>query len=808
MPAWTPADLLPGLYVLLLGAGLSWALRRWFDPIPAAAWGAFALLLALLLGPELVGGRILLPLDNLRGAPPFQHLRPTEPHGNFLQGDLVQLVAPSLVRVRARLAAGEWPLRNELAGAGMPLLADPQAQAVQPLVALGLPFPVPRAAAVVAALRLLLALTATYLLLARQGLGPGPALFGAVAWGLGGFVQLWLGWPLATAGALLPLLLYALVRLDQRGARRDLLLAAGSVAALLLSGHPETTAYVLAVAAAFLGARLLARSRGRGRLAAAAGLAFVAGGALAAPALLPTALYLPQTLRSHRLSGEAADLARDRGVAPWLERAEQRLVPVVTPDAYGNSRYLYYWGESNSNEDASAFCGTVTLLLAGLALLGRRRLPQERLMLALLLAATAALVPLPAVGGWLAERGGWAASPHGLHRLLLVVGFAVVYLAACALSRWPGRLPPWLALAAGGALAVLVWWGYRSHPYPDNPLLIAEFRRQWMLRQLLALAAAAGLLSLAPGGSGAAPWRRRLGIALPALLAAVTAGELLLAHGPANPAMPPRLAHPTPGSVAFLAATARPGERMAALGDVLRPNLASLYGLADVRVYNPVEPYAYHLLTMPLAARPRGESPRFVPAEHPLYDLLAVRWLMTAPDADLGPPLRLRYAGADARVWERPPPLPLLQLPPRAEAPGGELALAAWEHRDFRRTALAPPAHLPGGAWAAAAAASLTEPSIAPDRLSARAQIVEPRLLTTALQQDGGWRVVADGVPRPTFTANGPLVAAWLPAGASRLELLYRPAGFLTGCLAAALAIALLLTGLPRPPRYNARHGR
>ena len=34
VPGWSPADLLPGLYVILLVAGLAAALRRWYDPVP------------------------------------------------------------------------------------------------------------------------------------------------------------------------------------------------------------------------------------------------------------------------------------------------------------------------------------------------------------------------------------------------------------------------------------------------------------------------------------------------------------------------------------------------------------------------------------------------------------------------------------------------------------------------------------------------------------------------------------------------------------------------------------------------------
>src|SRR5688572_26173511 len=85
--AWSPVDLLPGLWLGLLAGFLAAALRRWYDPVPARVLLAFAAVLLILLGPVLFGGQLLLPLDGLRGQVPFRSLPPTEPHGNVLQGD-------------------------------------------------------------------------------------------------------------------------------------------------------------------------------------------------------------------------------------------------------------------------------------------------------------------------------------------------------------------------------------------------------------------------------------------------------------------------------------------------------------------------------------------------------------------------------------------------------------------------------------------------------------------------------------------------------------------------------------------------
>lgn len=448
MPAiveWSPVDLLPGLWVGLLGACLAVALRRWLDPVPWRGLAVFAAVLLILFGPVLFGGKVLLPLDGLRGEVPFQRLPPTEPHGNFLQGDLIQLVTPSLAAVRAAWGEGRWPLWNPRVGPGMPLLADPQAQAFQPLALLGAPLPLIQAAGVTAALRVLVALVFTFLWLRRQGLSMAPALAGSLAYGLGGFLLLWLGWPIANTAALQPLVLYGVARCDEPGGRRDGLLLAIGVLALLLGGHPETILYALALVLLFLLDKVRRRPRvSRKPLLVRTGTAFLIAGAVAAPVLLPTLEYLPKTMRAAR--GVARAGAED--LAPsWL--------PLVAPNAYGNSRFVEYWGLSNTNEDASGFVGTATLLAALLSLGARRRFPQEGLAWGIAALCLLLIAPMP-----------WGPA-LGSRRLLLPLSLCLVYLGACTLERFRlGEVRRWPLLIAAVGLGLVIAWGYLATPIP------------------------------------------------------------------------------------------------------------------------------------------------------------------------------------------------------------------------------------------------------------------------------------------------------------------------------------------------------
>lgn len=727
-------DLLPALWVGLVGASLAWALRRWYDAVPWRVLAVFALAIFLLLGRMLGGGDLLLPLDGLRGTVPFLRLPPTDPQGNVLQGDLIQLVTPSLERVRDALEHGRWPLWNRYAGAGMPLLADPQSQALQPLVLLGYPFPLLRAAGVVAALRVLFALVFGFLWMRRQGVGETPALAGSLAFGLGGFLLLWLGWPIANSAALLPLVLYGIARCDDPGGRRDALLLALGTLALLLGGHPETILYALGVALAFLAGRILRRPRGsRWELARRAGAAMAVAGMVAAPVLLPVAEYLPKTMRAARI-GQPSRHPPQGGVLA------KTYLPLVTPNAFGNSRFVDYWGLTNTNEDASGFVGTATLLAALLALGARRRLPQERVALGV----SVLCLPLIALGS---------------HRLLLPLSLCLAYLGACALERFElGEVRRWPLLIAAVALGVVIAWGYLAHPDPADPGRMAVFRFGWLRWQLRFLGLAALLLV------GTASWRRSMRSLAVAGVAAAILGELVLLHGPANPPMPRRLALPVNGPLSFLQENLG-GFHMAALGQDLPPNLASLYGLTDARIYNPMAPQGYMERLAPIVSGWRGEAPLLAAPGDPLYGRLGVRYLLAAPDVRLPSPLQKVFADADGSVWER------TDARARLFVPDGALTVSRLED-----------------VW-----------------IAAEIGLQRPETLGSVLYQDGGWRLLVNGEARPARVEEGVFLAAALPAGVSRVDLLYRPKGFLWGWVVAAVGMAVgvaggLIPGRPTTP--------
>jgi hypothetical protein len=224
---------------------------------------------------------------------------------------------------------------------------------------------------------------------------------------------------------------------------------------------------------------------------------------------------------------------------------------------------------------------------------------------------------------------------------------------------------------------------------------------------------------------------------------------------PAIPPMPLRLAFPWTRSLSGahygLATRGVKGYRMAALGDVLPPNLAGMYDLADARISSPMAPKVYLDLLKPIVTGERGELGM---PDDPLYERLAVRFLLTRLDVKLDEPWGRILADRTAALWEKIETPPLFFV--AARRPAGAVLTEAIED-----TWISGVSHLRRRQW-----------------------------LGTSVYQDGGWLLLVNGEPHRTDLDSETFVTARLPRGTNRLDLLYRPAGFVWGCLIAALGLA------------------
>lgn len=738
----TFAELAPGLWFVALAVAGAWVARRLDGDLPRRViLAALGLTLVVLAGP-LLAGRILAGPD-MAVMPPFGD--DVEAGRRAALTDPSARILPAMIEVRRALARGELPLWNPRPAAGTPLLAAPEAQVAQPLVMAAWPFAPGPALGVVAALQVFIALLFGWLALRdlplRDGLplGDGAAFAGAAFYAATGVLPAH-GWPEAHVAALFPALVYALGAAERRDRRRDHVVAVGVGVAILLAGAPRTSALALAAAGAIQLARLARRpppERLRGLWRILAVTAVAAG--LAAPVLLPTLRWLPAT---------------EGGVLRAAERIE-----VLREDPLGLRALRGTWSPPRHGDEAESPRGRLArgsaLFLAAIALVHgpvRRRLGDVWAVSACMGLAAVLVVAEPApLGGVLRYLHLAPREPGGAPALFLV-HFAVAGLAVVGLTAFGGarRLRPGLfAIGLAGAAAAALLWASSGSPGAS-----------------LALAGVALAASVAAAASAAPAAPLLIGL----VLAEVALGAIPRTV-PARSFYPP---HPLVAALGDVAEADR-GLRAIAVGPRLPPAAALVLGLSDPRGVAGQRPGAYADLIRALEQRP-GE---WQPADHPLYDLLAVRALLPAgtgvPEA-------------------RPSALPLLFLPHEARpvGPSGWLpqVLAV---EDFRRTAIVQPSPEVGVVWSARQpdAGDLTVGAPGSTRLAARYELAESRLLASSIYQDGGWRLLLDGRPTPTIVANGPFVAAWLPPGAHRIDLVYRPPGLTAGLAWAALAAIL-----------------
>ncbi|MGK2856610.1 MAG: YfhO family protein [Thermoanaerobaculia bacterium] len=793
------AELLPGVYVAALGVAFHFALARWFDAVPRRVILAHSAILLLFLGPHLFLGRTLLPVSNLRGCAAFAGVFDTSAGENPLHDDLLVQLLPTINSVRSALARGELPLRDDSMGGGMPLWADPQAQVMQPLMLASIIFPPERAMVVSAALRLLLALSFSFLFFRAQYGSERGALVGSLAFGLGGFLQLWLGWPIANAAAWMPVLLYAIRRVIDAGERRDALLLVGAAFGLLTVGHPETVVYALAFCGSFALLEVFrapASRRVRVALVLAAGTAV--GGALTAPVNLPSIEAIGTSERT--LSNAYFSEVRERkGESPTVRLS--KLGAIVAPDAWGNSRYGSYWGALNTNEDGAGFAGSAALLLGLIAVSARSR---DRLVMFLLVWLVGCILVISAAGpfGWIV----WNApilrsSASGGLRLLLLVNWIVAWLAACAVASFEHRPAGWARVAVVAvALATFIVAIHLASAPAEMPDRIASRRATMLVAQLGAVVFAAIAMSMKS---------RRVAAAL---LVATIAAELTIAHLPANPAGEETMPDEPP-LIASLRERST-GWRIQASELALRPNVASFYGLRQMDVYNPVQPSAWWAvvlgITVASSDAARGDAAVWL-------DTLGVRFQLRARGEVPAVETPL-LADDSVVVTERPSAEPLYRYAQGVSvAPAGSfvslyyLPQAGRSEAIARRAATlekAPFSWLIEGAprdgrvfvadegfwsdsWRPGDGDTLEVTPHGPTRLAFTTSCSGPRLLATTEVDDGGWIALVEGRRVPIEKLNGMFAGVRVPQGESRVELRYLPPGFAAGIAVALLAFVV-----------------
>jgi len=667
---------------------------------------------------------------------------------------------------------------------------------------------------------------------ARRLWGGGPGAWAAATvLGLGGYMVLWLQFTPAQVFCFLPPALFFLEGFLSRRKGLDLLLFGLCFAASNLGGYPQTSFFL----GGFLWVYVFLRAGWNPKVLLPFGLAFLAGCLLALPSWLPFLEYLGHSeIRVLR----AAEKIWPGGIPKWevLAAGAAGLLLLLAAARTGRAgtRKGLAWG--------------VFLALLGLLLLDDHRLGGDGQLFHLFFPGAWGR---PEAGTW---RGPvmpnfvevncdyLGAAPLFLFLLfpflpgrkgrlpagLFLLGvFSWLYGAQVPLLNQVGRKLLFLAQASrAGVLFPLAAGGLSAWVLGRLAGMGREERRKLLFPLgLLALAALAGYGAWAGGLWSPGRPRPHLtvrdglffasslaGLAwllsarrtpVPSLLLAGLLALDLLSFGRGfNPATPLEEIYPETPSIAWLE---RAGERaekegrpFRVMGDgmTFRPDTPCVYGLSDARGHDCFDPSRYVLLLYGLlkdpATLPQEVGCRTMRVDRRAFDLLGVRYVVTARSWKAPPGWKEVYRGPGAGIYEN------LDALPRAYLAKDQV----WIHRrpvpffdpriDPKETVFFEDASLKlSGKAFQKGEARIVEDS--PDRVRIRTQADGWAWLVLLDNYYPGWEALLDGKePLTIHRAYGTFRAVAVPPGRHRVTFTYRPRPWRSGLLGAFAGLVLL----------------
>jgi hypothetical protein len=676
------------------------------------------IILAAVVGSALSIGGDLNPIQTIKGSPPFRHAEWSDSTGfQPTQGDLVFQFHPWWEETGRQIRRGEIPGIQPGVGAGLPLLANGQTGLWAPVM-----LPVwlhgpERGTTIMAFWKIELAGLGAFLLFFRGWrLRWAAAATGGIAWAGTPYLMAWLLVPLAWATAFLPWTWWMMSWVMRGTARRRRLIGAGvGLGWLMGSGlHPETAA--IACGSALLQALFL-HPRRYLRVVA---VALIAGFA--------TTLLMWPTLNYISSSSRVAIVGEGNTNRDGLPGSIQRdfIQQITVPAAIGHPGRGDWRAEYPYSAGAAGIGGAALALLA----VGRIRRRYRNLAMAGAAATVLGLVLLVRIPPLDALLVRIPPIDHmTLPRFGVLIPWGATILAALALDgalRGRDRSPAARMAPAVVAAAVAFW----AAPWT---LATADLL---LVGMTVTMAIAVGLLR---------SWQ-----VAPLL---VTAELALLAVG-VNPV-----------------ASGNPS-RVIGLNRALPPNLATRYGLRDLRASDPLRPEPFARLMGVFGEPPTilGGPLRRAPAG--LSGAWGVGLAVTPPGRDLHR-WRKIYSDDDGAIWSNPLLLPEVRVVGQAhEEPDDPLTLLEIVRvLDFATTALVGD----GAADIGAAEVNLDLWQRTPTLIEVSVECDGPCLVVVAQPWAPGWWARVDRRAVPLVRTNIAGLGAVLPSGRHRVEFSYHP---------------------------------
>ena len=775
--------------------------HRRVQPITIAATIVLVLLPFCFTGRALLTGQVYAPVDL-----PFM----SEPLGDYKDdygiapvhngnlSDLYCQIIPWKKAVRWSIAQGEWPLWNPFMLCGDILAQAAQAAPYDPVNLLSLLIPFAPSLTYGAAMTFFLAGFFTFAFARMLGLSGIASLVAAAGFMFAAVLAFFVGWPLARAWSLMPLVLCG-VRMVIR--ERKIALLTLAFVLVIFAGHPESILHVTFVGAVYglfelfapltrrsappsprqagrgatggwplspPGGERVAEGRVRGALfpAALALLAGVLALALTAIFLLPFLDAVPQTVEHHMRITQYATAEFITVPEVIAKRAGATFFPWFGGGPEGDN-YTPLWEPLNTRTGAIIFALAVAAMVVA-----RRR--ETWFFFAFGLFCMCAAFDAPPVGHLLHKLPLFNIALN--ERLVFAAAFSFAMLAAFAVDAMNKRAAITLLVVAAilGIGTMLMWSGQRN----------AGVRVEWLRKVTAAELIPLILIALLA-------WKKSRYVA-PAIL-----GLLLLQRtiedGWLYPTLPKHQFYP---KVPVLEAIPRePAEpfRIAGMHFTLIPDSAALYDLEDVRGYEAMT-FKRLAQTYPLWSVPQPISFNAVAdLRKPFLSLANVRYALSPNDPNPPEGWKLIVTDRHTSLFENMRVLPRAFVPRRVRYEGQDAKVLEGmkSATDFSDVA-----------WILAPEMGPHEIGNGPGTLKI-AQHGATFDINATMENDGwvvisnsawnGWRAYLNGKRVNTHYADHAFLGVYVPKGQHHLRLLYLPASFTRGRMISFSTAAALM---------------